>query len=725
MPEPAAVPIPSDINGGEVDVKSGTMALDEQPSTTASNVSVKLGGNVMNVAGTNVLCQQNGQTSRVAVVSGAVTISNKHGTVARLRADQQISLPGGKPVKYDPNSWDSRGIVLAGMPPLSSVAPELSSRQLYGTIAPRVNSNGLPADWLWQDPGANAKLSGVDARTLRVTVPDGNDLWGNGAGTSAPRLLHKVTGDFSLQSQVNLACKCTNLATAEFLLYAPGSSPGYLAKQMDAYGIAAQYQILGGGWVHEQGLDILSALHSTQLSDNPKAPDKPVWLRLTRNGDLWRTYLSMDGKTWTLTTRQEIVVPDTVWVGWVFKRVAGDGLAKVQATTTLQSLSLTTMPRGTLLDATWDVPQSPATSPSVGTVTTSGDQVHVALSSKPLGTIEAYRNGVLTGDFDVSVWLKVQRWTQKPGQTHRAWLAVEDIDGKNYAYVGLFENPNYPHGYYTDLMINGGWGHFQSMPSADWQGELRIARQGSIITTYVLSGGSGQWKRIDQFNTGFARPVWLLVAADNSWQATAPSSTTADFTVMSVATGAIADVSQSTITGGTGGSTGATTPVAVTPAAATPAATKAVATTTKAPAAPTTTPAPAKTVAAPTTTPVATDIINTWNTGAAYNSPTSPTVFTIAHPYLITEIFDYHWNGGNGQPGGTIGLRSGSGQLHGPWTATMSSGSGATNVGWTVQPNVVIPAGTYTVVDSSPATWSQNPESGGRGFSEVKGVPRS
>jgi len=473
-------------------------------------------------------------------------------------------------VKYDASSWDP-SVLTAGGLPLSSVAPGISSPQPYGTVQPRVSSSGLPADWLWQDPSGSARLSGVDTNTVKVTVPSGNDLWG---GTStAPRLLHKVTGDFSLQGRVNLACKCTNLATAEFLLYAPGSSPGYVARQMDSAGMSSQYQILGGGWLRMQGLDTLTALDYAQMSDNPKAPDKPVWLRLTRQGDLWRTYSSMDGKTWLLTGRQTVAVPDTVWVGWVFKRVADDGLTRVQATTTLQNLSLTTMPRGTLPDATWDVPQLPATPQSVGTVTLNGDQAHLALSSKPLGTIAAFRNGVLTGDFDAIVWFNVQRWTQKPGQTHRLWLAVQDVDGKNYAYVGLFENPTMAHGYYTDLMLNGQWDDFQGLPSTDWQGELRIVRTGSVISTYVLSGDSGQWKRIDQFNTGFVQPVWLEVAADNAYQATAPASVTEDFTVVWVETGAMADISQSTLTAGpvaTGSATGTATTTPVPAATTTP-----------------------------------------------------------------------------------------------------------------------------------------------------------
>jgi hypothetical protein len=37
------------------------------------------------------------------------------------------------------------------------------------------------------------------------------------------------------------------------------------------------------------------------------------------------------------------------------------------------------------------------------------------------------------------------------------------------------------------------------------------------------------------------------------------------------------------------------------------------------------------------------------------------------------------------------------------------------NAYWTVYLNVTLPAGTYTVIDSDPATWSHNAESSNRG----------
>ena len=119
-------------------------------------------------------------------------------------------------------------------------------------------------------------------------------------------------------------------------------------------------------------------------------------------------------------------------------------------------------------------------------------------------------------------------------------------------------------------------------------------------------------------------------------------------------------------------------------------------------------------------------IFNNGNIGGVANGPTEATVFTISQPHFITTIENYHWNYGRGAQGGTIALRSSNGTVYGPWTVLTSSGQGgAPNVGWSCSPNLVIPAGTYTIVDSDPATWSHNSESGARGFSKVTGYPAS
>ena len=116
-------------------------------------------------------------------------------------------------------------------------------------------------------------------------------------------------------------------------------------------------------------------------------------------------------------------------------------------------------------------------------------------------------------------------------------------------------------------------------------------------------------------------------------------------------------------------------------------------------------------------------IFNTYNVDAVGNRPRTATVFNLSEPMRVTSIMTYHWNHGRGAPGGTVSVRSADGRVYGPWPVTASSGSGAQNVNWTAQPNVVLPAGSYTVLDSDAATWSQNLGSSGRGFAEIRAIP--
>lgn len=93
--------------------------------------------------------------------------------------------------------------------------------------------------------------------------------------------------------------------------------------------------------------------------------------------------------------------------------------------------------------------------------------------------------------------------------------------------------------------------------------------------------------------------------------------------------------------------------------------------------------------------------------------------FALRQVTVIDSIFTYHYNGGAGKPAGQLWLVGGpNNQKYGPWTATISS-----KFYWTVSPKLTLPAGTYTVFDSDPATWSFNPASRNQGFVQVHGTP--
>ena len=109
---------------------------------------------------------------------------------------------------------------------------------------------------------------------------------------------------------------------------------------------------------------------------------------------------------------------------------------------------------------------------------------------------------------------------------------------------------------------------------------------------------------------------------------------------------------------------------------------------------------------------------------AVYNGGTSPTV-TISKDYNLTELWTYHWNEEKGKEPGTIALKDENGKIYGPWPTTGSPGQGGVpNAYWKATPNIDIPAGKYTVIDSDPATWAQNEDCGGLGMTWAKGFPK-
>jgi hypothetical protein len=105
------------------------------------------------------------------------------------------------------------------------------------------------------------------------------------------------------------------------------------------------------------------------------------------------------------------------------------------------------------------------------------------------------------------------------------------------------------------------------------------------------------------------------------------------------------------------------------------------------------------------------------------NGPPNPTVFTIDVQRTITKMGTYHY--GSGESPGTIGLRDEQGKTYGPWQAGGEPGQGGVpNAYWIVQlsPSVDLPAGTYTIIDSSPSTWSYTYESNDCGLATVIGL---
>ena len=507
-----------------VHVQKGGFRLVRAPGGT-HGLEVQLGNAVARPVGTELLAGWADEAGSLAVVDGAVTLTDAAGTETQVSAGQQVDLPSGALTPYDLSQDD--GGPVDGLR-LRDLLLDDTTPQPCGEVTAAFGDDRIPADWVWQDPGQDAHFETPAAGTLRVTVPDGNELWGG--WSDAPRLLHRVTGDFDLQGELFLESQSTDLAASEFVLFAPAAGLGSQARQMLAEGFVADYRIVGGGWLRQQGLNKLQGLE-TRLRDGPDAPDHPVRLRLTRRGDLWKTYWSLDGQEWTLSGRQRIEAPNTLWVGWVFKRMAYDGLVSEPAITTLSGVRLTSAARDTVSQSGWDLDGWQ------GRAFLDGDAIELELDGSRLASVRAFARQPLAGDFDVVARFETQNWQQHPGEARQLmlealsgdddfWMTTGQGSGHaSLAYVGPVQHLDWPFQVATDWQLNGGWGRWQSVVMPEGPGWLRLARYGGQFETYVWS--DCEWLRLDRFTDVYTGPVMIALEASNLWEAQSNAALTA------------------------------------------------------------------------------------------------------------------------------------------------------------------------------------------------------
>ncbi len=489
---------------------------------------VNVNGRTVVPDGTEFIARTTETGGQVAVVEGRVTIYEPDGRRVEIEAGQQLEWPGDVVSDYDLNQDD--GGPVGGVPlrhlPVDDESPAPPGRHLAD-----FSGGGFPEGWRWQDPGDDTLVETPEPGALRVSVPDGNEMWR--ASVEAPRLLHQVSGDFDLEAEMFFETDASHFAIAEFLLYAPGSYLGYLAEQMDQGGAAAHYRILGGGWRMEQGQNKLLSLDcsppSWDVNKCPDAPDGPVRVKLTRRGDVWRTYWSVDGEQWLLSGVQEILAPDTLWVGWLFKRIAYDGLRDVPALATLRDIRLVSVPRGLGPLPEWEgiTPGQP--------VETRAGAVRLALDGGRIGNLRVQHGKRLEGDFDAVVRVVPEPWLRQTGETRSFSLEAAAIGEKDRVYVA-FNETDARRVFNTDMEINAGWYRYnevrteESLPT--W---LRITRRDGQVDTYVWSECG--WRPVGDFRDPLTAPLFLRLTVANEWEATTPAVVAADFTLEHLLTG--------------------------------------------------------------------------------------------------------------------------------------------------------------------------------------------
>jgi hypothetical protein len=119
-------------------------------------------------------------------------------------------------------------------------------------------------------------------------------------------------------------------------------------------------------------------------------------------------------------------------------------------------------------------------------------------------------------------------------------------------------------------------------------------------------------------------------------------------------------------------------------------------------------------------------IYSNWNDKPVKNNPWTKTRFELNGTVVITRIKTLHFNKGQGVPvAGTISLVDENRVTYGPWQCTaQTADDGTPSAKWVCEPNAIVPAGKYKVVNSGEDTWSWNSESDRKGFMIVEGYQK-
>jgi hypothetical protein len=495
---------------------NGGVRFWEKPGNH-KRLELETGPYLLKPNGTEFLCIADRGTTLIQVIEGSVEVTTGTGSGHVIEAGKQVALPSweitdiGKPDR--PEQWLVNGV------PLSGLLADDETSEPYGETVMTVESGRPGGGWLLEDPGQDVTVDAIGTRTLMLTVPDGNDFWSG--RSDAPRLLHRVTGDFDLDVEYDLATTATEVASGEFTVMSPGSHIGSLAGQMSGEGLAAHYRLLGAVWLHSRGLRKLPLLNRP-IEECPDAPDQPIHVRMTRRGDIWRAYWSLDGKNWNLAARAELPLPETAWAGMLFKRLAHDGLRDVKAVNVLSDVRLRTAPLFDLADPEWDLVQDG------GVAIADGTSVSLRLDGARFGAVRAQMGEPLSGDFDLTARYRLGAWDHQPGESRYVSMFLTDGDDKNFAYIGQEKRDNTTRRFSTHLKQDETWKRFTWETTELGEGWMRIARYGSEIRTWYWS--ECEWVPLSRTYDGVLKgPVYLGFEASTRAEARTTCVLEADF----------------------------------------------------------------------------------------------------------------------------------------------------------------------------------------------------
>ncbi len=477
-------------------VNDWILAPAPAPAKTRSVTPARDGGMAFSI-------EKQDATATIRVTTGTLAAVAPDGRRYAIGAGQQFTLADRSLTALPPETAIFR---MNGLP-LRDIPVESGIPEPYGVTTLELRNGRLSPGWIWQDTDRHERGDGdavIDEPApgaLRITVPDGNALWKS--DSSAPRLLHKVTGDFDLEADVTFETQGTHWAAFQFLLFSPDAPIGYLGQQMSANTLNAHYYnfVPYSGWLQWENQRGVRPYNRQWAEERIDLGSGPARCRMTRRGDLIRTYWSADGgATWTLTERVTLLMPETIWAGFVFQRFAVDRLTDVPATMTLTNVRLTSAPLGSMLDDEWDVINNS------GAVIPFGASVIMRHDGVRSGELQAYSPWTIDGDFDLTVRIEAPQIEPQPGQERFIAVVVSSPDHKQLAYVRKAQAEGWQRNE-SDLAIDGRWRRHRYEYTEESSGRFRLVRKNGMFTGYVWQKDA--WHPLTDWQTGFSDPVHL------------------------------------------------------------------------------------------------------------------------------------------------------------------------------------------------------------------------
>jgi len=461
--------------GGAITVQSGGTLAPSGTLTASSTLSL--------AGATQIHTAKSGTTLSNGKVTGLTSVS--YGGTLTITHDGPTALASGDSFTLFSATTRTGSFSSISLPTLASGLTWDASRLIVdGTLS----VVALPANWTAADIGTTggAGGTGYNSTTGVYTVSgSGADIWGTADAFQFASTT--MSGDGEIRARVTSQTNTAGWAKAGVMMR-DGATAGAAHAMMvitPSNGFANQYRATAGG----------SSSHIAGPALNT-VPNN--WVRLTRSGTLFTTYVSADGTSWTQVGQETITMSSTINVGLAVDSASAGTLS----TATFDNVTVTPYP-------------SPWVTTDIGTTGLVGrseyyNNVHTLNGAGVVGsTADGFRYTYqpLTADGDITV--RIPTFGTSSGS--RVGVMIRDTLAANSAhmFVGTDGSGAFTWTYRTTA--GGSTTTANSGTATAPNVWVRLVRSGSTITAYRSTNGTS-WTSIGSQSITMASNCYIGLA---------------------------------------------------------------------------------------------------------------------------------------------------------------------------------------------------------------------